>query len=408
MHVAAVQEEARALDALNASFQEKVLMRLDGLTMSVDFYRQAQEMTILLNTVAGALRTSSAKLTSVTEKFEALQMRGAELINHMKRARHDHDIPGNSSSLRVNRVPLQSTEGCVKEILSKIQQTLEEYQEKAGKQGVRLEARRGSIKDLEDVLEDIDTSVQKTLRGTASPAPPSATESLKSREAVKTNIAKRSSYKRTVAPMKFSLWDRQGSVRQLRKKFEKIASDEKPSIKISEEQKLLDRVFRDPFVAQAKLKQTSSVQPVIKVNVSDQAEPTKHPILRGRPSIEKLHIDRNVTRLREKFNSHQETPTIHEVPVTSSEDTSADAPPLSNGVLTNGDLGPDETDSIVKENTTELRTNIDERSQEHSTEPVEETDFGLWKKKKPLQKTESLNKKSFKSLRYILITPKGS
>ena len=403
MHAAAIQEEAQALDTLNASFQEQVSMRLDGLSMSVEFYRQAQELSILLNTVAGSLRTSSARLTSVIEKFEALQMRGAELINHMKRAKRDHDVPGNSSSLRVNRVPLQSTEGCVKEVLGKIQETLEQYQERAGKQGVQMEARRGSIKDLEDVLEDIDTSVQRTLQGTASPAPPSATESLKSRETVKTNIAKRSPFKRTLAPMQFSLWDRQGSVRQLRKKFENIAGDEKPPVK-SEEQKLLDRVFRDPFVTQARLKQTSSVKPVIKVNISDQEvkfEPAKHPILRGRPSIEMLRVDKNVTRLKEKFDSRQVAPVILEVPLsaTSSEDAGA-APSYSNGVLTNGELGLDETDSPVKETTTVLGTSIEERSQEHSTD---EADFGLWKKKKPLQKTESLNRKSFKSLRYTLV-----
>lgn len=428
-----IQREAQALDALNTAFQEQVSVRHQGLTMSVEFFKLAKELSTLLDTVTSAARASSTKLSSVTEKFQTLQMKGVELINHMKQARRDHETPTDSPNLRANHAPSRSTEGSVRDTLSKIHQTLEQYQKKAKQQGVMIPAHRGSIKDLEDVLVEIDTAVMRTLQGTASPAPPSAAETQKTREEQntreeqKTAIARRNpnKAKRSFAPMQFSLWDREGSVRQLRRKFEKIASDEKPPAK-SEEQKLMDRVFRDPFVAQARLKQTSSVQQVVTVNkqttqqehLVEDVKP--HPIVRGRPSIEKLRIDRNVSKLRTMFDATQGD-SFSKPPVII-EDTSEDptnpqaTTDLSfiNVGLANTDLTSTvvyEADSFVSPCLREKEVEEEGKvagsvSERHSVEvspdlkedqPADETDFGFRKKKSRTK--DSVDRKSFRSLR---------
>ena len=426
---ATIEEEAQALDDLNSAFQQQVSARLQGLNMAVEFFRQAKKLSTRLRTA-----TSTSSAAFITDDYQTLQMTGAELIGHINLARQAHESPTVSPVRRVNKSPSRSTVDSVKDTLTRIQLDVEKYQKLTGKHGDHLEQRRGSIRDLEEVLLEIDTSVRKTLQGKASPAPPSASETKRKREAQTAAIAKRRWYQRPVAPIQFSLWDRQGSVRQLRKKFEMIAVEEKLPQK-TEEQKLVDKVFsrreirEEPIITQAKMKQASTVQQVNTITLGPSSKEedksqskSPRPILRARRSIEMLRADKKVTQLKNKFDPGQrdiikhspkssaipEVPPLPEPSLTHSpemlvaEDTGEE--PAPDAAQTSASPATESVLSAVAEVTQDTET-AEPPPQEVSadveeSQGVDETDFGFLKKGRKKQKEDTLEKKSFKSLRY--------
>lgn len=297
-----IKKEATALQELNSEFQKRVSTRLRGLEMAVEFFKLARELFAQLD-------------SSVVhnDEFQSLQKMGADLLAHIDLTRPQAEKQAAPSSKTSQRslMTADSVKDILESLKSRTDHTAPSYEPTTDRVE---EVRRWSIVQLEGVLDEINDSVRKTLHGEASPAPPPASETIKNKSKREAKEKPHPHLERQVAPMKFSLWDREGSVRQLRRKFEKIASDDKPRPK-SEEQKLLDKLFtkgkaKDPIIAQAKLKETSTPQPVSKITTKPLATRDKtksHRTLKSTPSVEQLHVERKVTKLKGMFES-----TIHE------------------------------------------------------------------------------------------------